>query len=78
MADLDRFLAITNGQHDLRVYDDALNFMAGVRDQQKLQGLIGKVFPRGADSPAFAHLLKEPLHATSAKARCLRRAPGAV
>ena len=62
MADLDRFLAATNARHELRVYDDALNFMAGVRDQQKLQALIEKQFPHGADSKAFARLLKEPLH----------------
>ena len=62
MAQLDRFLAETSAQHELRVYDDALNFMAGVRDQQKLHGLIEKIFPEGADSTAFAKLLKEPLH----------------
>jgi hypothetical protein len=63
MAQLDRFLAETSAQHELRVYDDALNFMAGVRDQQKLHSLIEKIFPQGADSKAFAKLLKEPLHA---------------
>jgi hypothetical protein len=63
MAQLDGFLAQTSAQHELRVYDDALNFMAGVRDQQKLQGLIEKHFPQGADSPALTRLLKEPLHA---------------
>jgi hypothetical protein len=62
MAKLDGFLAQTSAQHELRVYDDALNFMAGVRDQQKLHGLIEKLFPDGADSKAFAKLLKEPLH----------------
>lgn len=62
MAALDRFLAEGRSQHELRVYDDALNFMVGVRDQQQLQRLIKKAFPRGADSAAFFHLLKEPLH----------------
>ena len=62
MAELDGFLAEARHQHELRVYDDALNFMAGVRDQQKLHSLIEKVFPRGADSAAFSRLLKEPLH----------------
>ena len=63
MGKLDGFLAQTNGQHELRIYDDALNYMAGVRDKQKLHSLIEKVFPDGADSKAFARLLKEPLHA---------------
>ncbi len=62
MASLDEFLAAAREDHELRVYDDALNFMAGVRDQQKLHELIEKQFPHGADSKAFAHLLKEPLH----------------
>jgi SNF2 family DNA or RNA helicase len=62
MSALDGFLAETSARHELRVYDDALNFMAGVRDQQKLHDLIKKVFPGGAASAAFARLLKEPLH----------------
>jgi hypothetical protein len=62
MAKLDLFLAGARHDHELRVYDDALNFMAGVRDQQKLHSLIEKVFPAGADSVSFSRLLKEPLH----------------
>ncbi len=59
---LDGFLAAARQAHELRVYDDALNFMAGVRDKQKLHGLIDKFFPEGADSTAFKRLLKVPLH----------------
>ena len=62
MAGLDGFLAEARHNHELRVYEDALNFMAGVRDQQKLQRLIEKAFPSGASSAAFSRLLKEPLH----------------
>ena len=62
MAALDRFLNERRSQHELRVYDDALNFLTGVRDKQHLIDLIAKAFPRGADSAAFAHLLREPLH----------------
>ena len=62
MAALDGFLAEARHNHELRVYEDALNFMAGVRDQQNLQRLIEKTFPSGANSAAFSRLLKEPLH----------------
>ncbi len=47
--------------HDLRCYDDALDFIAEVRDRAALSARIDKAFPGGIESAAFAHLLKVPL-----------------
>ena len=48
--------------HDLRCYDDALDFIAEVRDRAALAARIDKAFPAGIESAAFAHLLKVPLY----------------
>jgi superfamily II DNA or RNA helicase len=48
--------------HDLRCYDDALDFIAEVRDCAALTERIDKAFPGGIESGAFAHLLKVPLY----------------
>jgi superfamily II DNA or RNA helicase len=48
--------------HDLRCYDDALDFIAEVRDRAALTARIDKAFPAGIESPAFTHLLKVPLY----------------
>jgi superfamily II DNA or RNA helicase len=48
--------------HDLRCYDDALDFIAEVRDRAALAERINKAFPAGVESAAFAHLLKVPLY----------------
>ncbi|MEN6576240.1 MAG: DEAD/DEAH box helicase [Phycisphaerales bacterium] len=48
--------------HDLRCYDDALGFIAEVRDRTHLADRLNKAFPRGIESPAFAGLLKVPLY----------------
>ena len=59
---LERFLALPREGHELRVYDDVLNYMAGARDKQKLLGVLDKAFPDGGNSPALARLLKITLH----------------
>jgi superfamily II DNA or RNA helicase len=48
--------------HDLRCYDDALDFIAEVRDHAALAARIDKAFPAGLESGAFLHLLKVPLY----------------
>ncbi len=48
--------------HDLRCYDDALDFIAEVRDRAALLERIDKTFPAGIESAAFADLLKVPLY----------------
>ena len=49
-------------RHELRCYDDALDFIAEVRDRVALAARIDRAFPAGIESPAFAHLLKVPLY----------------
>jgi superfamily II DNA or RNA helicase len=49
-------------RHELRCYDDALDFIAEVRDRAALTARIDQVFPAGIESPAFTHLVKVPLY----------------
>lgn len=48
--------------HELRCYDDALNFVAEVRDRAALRERIDRLFPDGARSAAFGTLLKTDLY----------------
>ncbi len=48
--------------HDMRVYDDAIDFVAQVRDQARLVKRIEQAFPRGAESRSFRKLLRVPLY----------------
>lgn len=48
--------------HELRCYDDALLHLARQRDEKIRLNNIEKIFDKGAESPAFATLLKMPLH----------------
>jgi superfamily II DNA or RNA helicase len=59
---LESFLARARNGHELRVYDDALAFIAQTRDAQRRAAVIDKAFPGGAKSPALRRLLKVPLH----------------
>ncbi len=49
-------------EHDLRCYDDTLNFIAQVRDQERLRQRIQEAFPEGVNSPEFKKLLKAQLY----------------
>jgi superfamily II DNA or RNA helicase len=49
-------------KHDLRCYDDAITFIAEVRDQLHLKRRIDKAFPNGINSKAFRKLLKVQLY----------------
>lgn len=48
--------------HDLRCYEDTIEFIAQVRDQAHLKKRIEKAFSHGADSAAFRKLLKVQLY----------------
>ena len=48
--------------HELRCYDDALAFIAQVRDKAILAQRIDRAFPRGARSPALKRLVKANLY----------------
>ena len=62
-GELEHFLvqAAKNG-HELRAYDDALDFIAGRRDAARREEVLGNLFPRGASDRKLAQLLKAPLY----------------
>ncbi|MGH7267332.1 MAG: DEAD/DEAH box helicase, partial [Candidatus Rokuibacteriota bacterium] len=47
---------------DLRCYEDALGFVAQVRDAEQRARLLDKEFPHGTQTGAFKHLLRVPLY----------------
>ncbi len=48
--------------HDLRCYDDALEFIAQRRDKDSLPRVVGKTFPQGIHSADLAKLLQVSLY----------------
>jgi len=48
--------------HELRCYDDVLDFVAEVRDRTTLSERLDQAFPAGIDSDAFKGLLKVALY----------------
>jgi superfamily II DNA or RNA helicase len=62
-GELEYFLAIAaKSGHELRAYDDALDFVAGRRDAARRAGVLDRLFPRGASDRKLARLLKAPLY----------------
>ena len=61
-ARLDDFLASNRNGHELRAYEDALGFIAEVRDAERRREVLDRAFPQGAKSPALVKLLKANLH----------------
>ena len=49
--------------HELRCYDDAMEFVSQARDREELIGRIDAAFPKGAADKAFDALLKVRLYA---------------
>lgn len=49
-------------QHDLRCFDDALSFVAEVRDRDRRGQIIDRAFPQGARSAELDKLLKVKLY----------------
>jgi superfamily II DNA or RNA helicase len=61
--ELGRFLAnAAKTGHELRAYDDALDFVAGRSDASRRAAALGDAFPRGAADPLLKRLLKVPLY----------------
>jgi SNF2 family DNA or RNA helicase len=59
----DEFLDSSRGvDHELRCFDDALGFVAEMRDRQRREDRLNELFPDGIRSPAFDKLLKIPLY----------------
>ncbi|OGA52396.1 MAG: helicase SNF2 [Betaproteobacteria bacterium RIFCSPLOWO2_12_FULL_62_58] len=59
---LDEFLASARNGHELRAYEDALDFVAQARDTDRRREVLDRAFPQGANSPALAKLLKVKLY----------------
>ena len=60
---LEQFMALAaNAGHELRAYDDTLDFIAGKRDAARRATKLEQLFPRGAADPGLLGLLKVPLY----------------
>ncbi|WP_297479982.1 DEAD/DEAH box helicase, partial [Ferrovum sp.] len=62
-GELERFVAaVAKSGHELRAYDDALDFVAGQRDAEMRAATLEDLFPGGADDPLLKKLLKARLY----------------
>ena len=60
---LERFVAaVAKSGHELRAYDDALDFIAGRRDAERRGKALDEIFRLGSDDPLLKKLLKVPLY----------------
>ena len=67
-GELERFVtAVAKSGHELRAYDDALDFVAGQRDAGRRAAALDEIFPRGASDPLLKKMLKAPLYAYQAE-----------
>src|SRR6266404_5575191 len=63
LGDLERFMSmVAKSGHELRAYDDALDFIAGRRDADRRASKLKQLFPRGVADPKLLALLKVPLY----------------
>ena len=61
--ELENFLgAVAKNGHELRAYDDALDFVAGLRDAERRATALDELFRHGIDDPLLKTLLKAPLY----------------
>jgi len=61
--ELEPFMAMASKSgHELRAYDDALDFIAGKRDAERRASKLEQLFPQGAADPGLQALLKVPLY----------------
>jgi superfamily II DNA or RNA helicase len=56
------FLEQASGEHELRCHDDALAFVAEMRDAERRRQIVDEAFPRGIKSAAFKNLLAISLY----------------
>jgi superfamily II DNA or RNA helicase len=63
LAELEHFMAEASiSGHELRAYDDALEFIAARRDADRRAAKLAQLFPRGAADAKLLALLKVPLY----------------
>jgi hypothetical protein len=56
------FITVAKSGHELRAYDDALNFVAGRRDAERRAAALDSIFHHGSDDSLLEKLLKVPLY----------------
>jgi len=67
-GELERFVAaVAKSGHELRAYDDALDFVAGQRDAERRAVALDGIFPRGAKDSSLKNMLKAPLYTYQAE-----------
>lgn len=63
LGELEPFMALAaKTGHELRAYDDALDFIAGRRDADRRLAMLGRLFPGAAADPGLLGVLKVPLY----------------
>ena len=63
LGELETLMAVASGSgHDVRAYDDALDFVAGRRDAEQRAAKLARLFAGGAADPKLLSLLKAPLY----------------
>ena len=63
LGELEHFMTIASKSgHELRAYDDALDFVAGRRDADRRVAKLAQLFPGGAADSKLLALLKAPLY----------------
>jgi superfamily II DNA or RNA helicase len=63
LGELEPFMAMAfKSSHEVRAYDDALDFIAGRRDADRRVVKLAQLFPRGAADPKLLALLKTPIY----------------
>jgi superfamily II DNA or RNA helicase len=68
LGELEPFMTLASASgHELRAYDDALDFIAGRRDADRRAATLAQLFPKGADDPKLLSLLKAPLYSYQAE-----------
>ena len=67
-GELEHFVAaVAKSGHELRAYDDALDFVAGRRDAERRTIALDGIFPRGSADPLVKNLLKVPMYSYQAE-----------
>jgi len=62
-GELEQFTAlVSRNGHELRAYDDALDFIAGRRDADRRAAKLAQLFPGGASDAKLRSFLKVPLY----------------
>src|ERR1700736_3790413 len=63
LGELEHFMTVASQSgHELRAYDDALDFVAGRRDAERRAAKLEQLFPCGAADAKLLALLKVPLY----------------